>query len=108
MSHLLPFTVRTLASVKFILLLLSLLELKDNGTTDMSTIIKKLQDISGNRRFFIIEEEKTLRLLLFAPCHKCRKTYLRSTMVNNLLHALMLMHVHKSILNNINLADIAN
>ena len=36
------------------------------------------------------------------------KTYLRSTMENNRLHALMLMHVHKNILDNINLAYVAN
>ena len=36
------------------------------------------------------------------------KTYLRSTMENNRLHALMLVHVHNNILNNINLADVAN
>ena len=35
------------------------------------------------------------------------KTYLRSTMGNNRLHALMLEHVHKNILANINLADVA-
>ena len=47
--HLHPFTARALTSVKFILLLPSLLELKDNRTTDMSTIIKKLRNISRNR-----------------------------------------------------------
>ena len=36
------------------------------------------------------------------------KTYLRLTMGNNRLHALMLVHVHKNILDNINLADVAN
>ena len=36
------------------------------------------------------------------------KTYLKSTMENNRLQALMLMHVHKNILDNINLAYVAN
>ena len=36
------------------------------------------------------------------------KTYLRSTMGNKRLHALMLVYVHNNILNNINLADVAN
>ena len=36
------------------------------------------------------------------------RTYLRSTMGNNRLHALMLVHVHKNILDNMNLADVAN
>ena len=37
-----------------------------------------------------------------------KDTYLRSTMGNNRLHALMLVHVHNNILDNINLADVAN
>ena len=36
------------------------------------------------------------------------RTYLRSIMGNNRLHALMLVHVHKNILDNMNLADVAN
>ena len=36
------------------------------------------------------------------------KTYLRSTMGNNRLPALMLVHVHNNILDNINLADVVN
>ena len=36
------------------------------------------------------------------------KTYLRSTMRNNRLHALMLVHVHNNVLDNINLGDVAN
>ena len=35
------------------------------------------------------------------------KAYLMSTMGNKWLHALMLMHVHKNILDNINLAGVA-
>ena len=38
----------------------------------------------------------------------CVKTCLRSTMVNNQIQTLMLMHVCKNILNKINLADITN
>ena len=36
------------------------------------------------------------------------KTYLRSTMGGNRLHALMLVHVKNNILDNNNLADVAN
>ena len=38
---------------------------------------------------------------------KCVKAYFRSTR-NNRLHAIILVHVHKNILDNINLADVAN
>ena len=100
-------------------LLPSLFRIKDNGTIDMSTIIKKLQDMSRNRRFLISEVEKIVRLLLLSPATNAEserifsalkrvKTYLRSTMGSNRLHALMLMHVHKNILNKINLANVAN
>ena len=36
------------------------------------------------------------------------KTYLWSTMRNKRLHALMLVHVHNNVLDNINLGDVAN
>ena len=36
------------------------------------------------------------------------KTYFRSSMGNNRLQALILVHVHKNIWDNINLADVAN
>ena len=36
------------------------------------------------------------------------KIYLRSTMGNNRLYVLMLVHVNNNILDNINLADVAN
>ena len=36
------------------------------------------------------------------------KTFLRSTMGNNRLYALMLVHVYNNSLNNINLADVVN
>ena len=39
---------------------------------------------------------------------KCLKTYLRSTIGKNRLHALILVHFHKNVLDNINLADVAN
>ena len=85
----------------------------------MSNIIKKLQDMSRNRSLFISEVGKIGKLLLLSQATnatsdgvfsalKLMKTYLRSSMGNNRLHALMLMHVHKNILDNINLADVAN
>ena len=39
--------------VSHLKLLSSLFELKDNDTIDMSTIIKKLQDMSRNRHFLM-------------------------------------------------------
>ena len=47
-------------------LLSSLFELKDNDTVVMSTIIKKLQDMSRNRSLFISEVGKIVRLLLLS------------------------------------------
>ena len=72
----------------------------------MSIIIKNLQDMSRNNRFLISELEKFVWLLLLSEVTnakdalKCVKTYQQ--------HALMLMHVHKNVLDNINLADVAN
>ena len=84
----------------------------------MSTVIKKLQDMSRNRSLFISEVGKIVRLLLFSQATNAEsdgifsalkrvKIYLRSTTGNNRLHALMLVHVHNNILDNINLADVA-
>ena len=100
-------------------LLPSLFELTYIDTIDMSTIIKKLQDMSRNRRFLISEVKKIVRLLLLSQATNAEsegifstlkrvKTYLRSTMGSKQLHELMLMHVSKNILDNINLADVAN
>ena len=47
-------------------LLQSLFELKDRGTVVMSTITKKLQDMSRNRSLFISEAGKIVRLLLLS------------------------------------------
>ena len=75
--------------------------------------------MSQNRSLFISDVGKIVRLLLFSQATnvesgavfsalKCVKTYLRSTIGNNRLHAQMLVHVHNNFLHNINLADIAN
>ena len=45
---------------------LSLFELKDNDTIDMSAIIEKLQDMPRNRHFLISEAEKIAGLLLLS------------------------------------------
>ena len=47
-------------------LLPNVFEHKDNGTVVMSTIIKKLQDMSGNRSLFLSEVGKVVRLLLLS------------------------------------------
>ena len=84
-----------------------------------SDLIKRLQDMSENRRFLISEVEKTVMLPLLSPATNAKserifaalkgvKTYLRSILGNNQLHTLMLMHVHKIILDNINSAYVAN
>ena len=97
----------------------SLFELKDNDTIVMSTVIKKLLDMPRNRSFLISKVGKIVRLLLLSQATsstsedifsalKQVKTYLRSTMENNWLHALMLVDAHNNILDNNNLADVAN
>ena len=94
-------------------LLQSLFELKDNDTVEMSTIIKKLQNMSRNRSLFIIEAGKIVRLLLLSQAANAEsdgifsalkrvKTYHRSSMGNNRLQALILVHDHNNILDNIN------
>ena len=81
-------------------LLPSLFELKDNGTIFISTIIKKLQDMSRNRSLFISEVGKIVRLLLLSQATNIESggifsalkrvnTYLRSTMGNNRLHVVI-------------------
>ena len=81
--------------------------------------MKKMQDMPKKKRFLINEVEKLVKLLLLAPATNAEserifsamkrvKTYLRSTMGNKRLKALMFMHVHKSILDKIDLQDVAN
>ena len=98
--------------VSHLKLLSSMLELTDNDKIVLSTIIKKLQDMSGNRSFLISEVGKVVRLLLLSQgtnaesdgiffALKRVKTYLWSTIGNNRLHDLILVHVHNNILHNI-------
>ena len=79
----------------------------------MSTIIKKCKIC------YEIEVGKVLRLLLlsqvtnienngFFSALKGVKIYLRSTIGNNWLHALMLVHIHKNILDKVYLVDVVN
>ena len=100
-------------------LLPSLFDLKDNEKIVLGTIIEKLQDMSRNRSFLIIEVGKITRLLLLSQATKSErdsifsvskrvKTYPRSTIGHNRRHALILVHLHKIILGNINLADVVN
>ena len=94
-------------------LLQSLFELKDNDTVEMSTIIKKLRNMSRNRSLFISEVGKIVRLLLLSQATNAEsdgifsalkrvKTCHRSSMGNNRLQALILVHDHNNILDNIN------
>ena len=75
--------------------------------------------MSQNKRFLISEGGKIVRLLLFSldtnvesegifSALKRVKTWFRSAIGHNRLHPLMLMHVHKNILDNIILADVTN
>ena len=72
-----------------------------------------------NKRFLISEGEKIARLLLLSldtnvesegifSALKHVKTWFRSAIGHNRLHPLMSMHIHKNILDNIILADVAN
>ena len=56
-------------------LLPSLFELKDNDTVAMSTIIKKLQDMSRNRSLFISQVGKIVRLLLLSQATNPESDY---------------------------------
>ena len=94
-------------------LLPSLFKLEDDDTIVMSTIIKKSQDMSRNRSFLISEVGKIVRLLLLSQATNAEsdgifsalkrvKTCHRSSMGNNRLQALILVHDHNNILDNIN------
>ena len=75
--------------------------------------------MSQNRSLFISEVGKTVRLFLLSQATNTEsdgifsalkrvKTCPKSTIGNNRQHSLMLVHVHNNILDNINLADVAN
>ena len=75
--------------------------------------------MSRNRSFLISEVGKIVELLLISEALNAKinstfsalkrvKTYLSSTMGNNWLHALILVHVYKNILDKINSADAGN
>ena len=91
----------------------------------MTTIIKKLPEMWRNRSFLICEVRKIVWFFVFTfTSHQMPKmtaSYLlwnewkhasgelwETTWGNNRLHALMLVHVHINIVDNINLADFAN
>ena len=105
-------------------LLPSLIELKDNNSIIMSTINKKFPEMWRNRSFLINEVEKIVRFFFTFTSHQMPKVTVsflpwsaknqtsgqlcETTWGNNRLYALMLVHVHINIVDNINLADIAN
>ena len=85
----------------------------------MSTIIKRLKEMSRNRSLLIGEIGKIVRLLLHSQATNAEsdsifsalkrvKAYRRSTMGNNQLHTLTLVHVHNNILDNMNLPYVMN
>ena len=81
-------------------------------TSVRGTIINKL---SQNRRFLISEVAKITFTFASQKCSegtflvlKHKKPYFGSSMGINRLHTLILVYVHKNILNNINLADVAS
>ena len=105
-------------------LLPSLIELKDNNTIIMSTINKKFPEMWRNTSFLINEVEKIVRFFFTFTSHQMPKVTVsflpwsakkqtsgqlcETTWGNNRLYVLMLVHVHINIVDNINLADIAN
>ena len=81
--------------------------------------IKKLLDMSRNRSLFICEVGKIVRFLLLSQAINAEsdgifsalkrvKTCFHSSIGNNRVHNLLLVHVHNNILDNINLADVMN
>ena len=58
----------------------SLFELKDNDTSDMSAIIKKLQDMPRNRHFLVSKAEKIAGLLLLSQATNAESQGIFSTL----------------------------
>ena len=59
-------------------------------------------------RLLLLSQDRNIENDGIFSALKRLKTYLRPTVGNNRLHALILVHVHKNILDNINFADVAN
>ena len=59
-------------------------------------------------RLLLLSQDRNIESDGIFSALKRLKTFLRPTVGNNRLHALILVHVHKNILDNINFADVAN
>ena len=88
-------------------------------TDTIHDIISKVREMSGGKNQLISEVVTLLKLIIVAPATNAEsermfssmkriKTYLRSTMGKNRLNSLMILHVHKDLLDDLNLIDIAN
>ena len=81
--------------------------------------IKAIQGLSAAEKEFISEVVLIFRLKILAPATNAisersfsalwrLKTYLRSTMGDNRLENLMVLHIHKDVTDTLNLINIAN
>ena len=90
-----------------------------NKSDTIHGIICKVREISAAKKQLISEVVTLLKLIIVAPATNAEsermfssmkriKTYLRSTMGKNRLNHLMILNVHKDLLDDLNLIDIAN
>ena len=88
---------------------------KDAVLLDIVDIVKRM---SAAEKSLLSEIVKSVRIFLVVPATNCAsersfssmrrvKTYLRSTMLQKRLNALMILHVHKHYTDNLDLKDIA-
>ena len=89
------------------------------GDVTVSDIFTFFRSCSSGQLELMCQVSKLVRLLLVMPATnaeserafsavRCIKTYLRSTMSQQRLNHLMLLHVHKNLTDSLNLVDVAN
>ena len=92
---------------------------KESGKVVLSNILAFVRGCTHGQLELISEVSKLVRLLLVMPATNAGsersfsalrriKTYLRSTMSQQRMNNLMLLHIHKSRTDHLNLVDIAN
>ena len=92
---------------------------RQSEARSISSIISELRDFSREKRAILCQVVRLIKLILVAPATnaisersfsalKRIKTYLRSTMKCARLNHMMVLHVHKEMLDNIDLKVIAN
>lgn len=91
----------------------------DESNVNLPSILEKVRLLTKPQRLIIGEVIKLVKLILLAPATNAEserifsglkrvKTYLRSTMCKKRLNSLMLIHVHKELIDGIDLIDLAN